>query len=132
MKVEMLAERLAGTRHIHFLGKGVARRGARHITLVDATWRHLLLLGRLRSSSALSALAAVLWCEVWGQMLSVQWQGASLSLLCDPCARSNPERCRGRRSMGRSEMGKGKHVVSLEEEHTNHRISSSNRRLWNF
>lgn len=34
--------------------------------------------------------------------------------------------------MGRSEMGKGKHVGSLEEEHTSHRISSSSRRLWNF
>lgn len=71
MNAEMLGKRLADTRHIHSLGKGIVRRGARCTTLVDATWRHLLLLGWLRSPSALSVLPVTLWCEFWGQMLSL-------------------------------------------------------------
>lgn len=49
---------------------------------------------------------------------------------CKEC--SKPEGYKRKRPVGRSETGKGKHLVSLEKKHVKYRICSFRRRLWDF
>lgn len=49
---------------------------------------------------------------------------------CKEC--SKPEGYKRKRPVGRSETGKGKHLVSLEKKHVKYSICSFRRRLWDF
>lgn len=107
------ADKEASRHQAHpFAWQRVARRGTRCITRADASWRHLPLCICSASETQL-AISSAGWLRRAvvsnpGVNSFVWWRGVSLSMLYDQHTKcGKPGEFGGKRSVGRSETGKG-------------------------